>query len=114
MSRVKRGTIANKKRKGLLSHTKGFKWGRKSKFRAAKEALLHAWDYSYRDRKVKKRQFRSLWQIQINAACRKEGRKYSQFANSLSKSKIEIDRKILAKIAKEEPEIFKEILNVAK
>jgi len=68
MARVKRGKTAHKRRKKVLKHTKGFRWERKSKYKAAKEALMHAWKYAYRDRRVKKREFRKLWQIQINAA----------------------------------------------
>ncbi|PIS40272.1 MAG: 50S ribosomal protein L20, partial [Candidatus Nealsonbacteria bacterium CG08_land_8_20_14_0_20_36_22] len=79
MVRVKRGKTAHRRRKNLLKHTKGFRWGRKSKYRLAKEALLHAWKYAYRDRRTKKREFRKLWQIQINAACREQGLSYSRF-----------------------------------
>ena len=78
MARVKRGKTAQKRRKSLLKHTKGFRWGRKSKYRAAKEALLHAWSHAFRDRKKKKGNFRRLWQIQINAACKKLGISYSK------------------------------------
>ena len=114
MTRVKRGTIANKRRKNVLKHTKGFCWGRKSKFKAAKEALLHAWTYAYRDRKVKKRTFRQLWQIRINAACREQGITYSRFIEALKKNKIEIDRKVLSELAKDHPEIFTKIVEKAK
>lgn len=109
MVRVKRGIIAHKRRKNLLKDAKGFKWGRKSKYRQAKEALYHAWSYNYRDRKTKKREFRKLWQVQINSACRKQGLSYNEFINLLKKNKIELDRKILANIGKNYPEIFKEI-----
>ncbi len=110
MVRVKRGKAARKRRKHLLKHAKGFRWGRKSKYRLAKEALMHAWEYAYRDRRVKKREFRKLWQIQINAACRQLGISYSRFINSLKKNKIELDRKILANLARDYPEIFKKIV----
>ena len=110
MTRVKRGTIAHKRRKHLLENTKGFCWGRKSKFALAKQALMKAWSYSYRDRKVKKREFRKLWQIQINAACRTAGISYSKFIAGLKRNKIELDRKILSQLAKEKPEFFKKIL----
>ena len=79
MPRVKRGKTATNKRERLLKHAKGFKWGRKNKYRAAKEALMKAWTYSYRDRRTKKREARRLWQVQINAACREHGLKYNQF-----------------------------------
>jgi len=110
MVRVKRGKIAHKRRKHLLKYARGFKWGRKAKYRAAKEALFHAWTYSYRDRKKKKGEFRKLWQIQMNAACRKQGLSYSKFIASLKNNKIEIDRKILAGLAKDYPEIFEKIV----
>jgi len=73
MPRVKRGTIKHKKREKLLRYTRGFRWGRKSKKRAAKEALLHAWTHTFRGRKQKKRDFRRLWNLRINAAVRTEG-----------------------------------------
>lgn len=113
MVRVKRGTTAHKKRKHLLKYAKGFRWGRKSKFKAAKEALLHAWTYAYRDRRTKKREFRRLWQTQINIACRELGMSYSKFIAGLKKNKIEIDRKMLAETAKERPEIFEKIIEEA-
>ncbi len=114
MARVKRGTTANKRRKKVLKQTKGFRWGRKSKFRLAKEALAHALTYAYRDRKVKKREFRRLWQIQINASCRQMGISYSKFINGLKKNKIELDRKILADLGRNKPEIFKKIIEKSK
>jgi large subunit ribosomal protein L20 len=114
MSRVKRGKIAHKRRKHLLKYVKGFRWGRKAKYRAAKEAIYHAWEYAYRDRKVKKRDFRRLWQIQINAACRQLGIPYSKFIAGLKKNKIELDRKILSQLAKDQPEIFEKIIEKVK
>jgi len=114
MVRIKKGRIAHRRRKRLLQHTKGFKWARRKKFRWAKQALLKAWPYAYRDRKRKKREFRSLWQIQINAACRQLGITYGQFIHGLKQKKIEIDRKILAELAKNHPEIFKEIVEKVK
>ena len=114
MVRVKRGKAAHKRRKHLLKYAKGFRWGRKSKYRLAKEALMHAWKYSYRDRKAKKREFRKLWQVQINAACRQQGISYSKFIHGLKKNKIELDRKILAALAQKYPEIFKKIVERAK
>jgi large subunit ribosomal protein L20 len=114
MVRVKRGKIAHKRRKHLLKYAKGFRWGRKTKYRAAKEALYHAWEYAYRDRRNKKRDFRKLWQIQINAACRQQGLSYSKFIARLKKNKIELDRKILSTLAKTHPEIFKKIVEKVK
>ena len=114
MVRVKRSTTTHKKRKRILKQTKGFMWGRKSKYRLAKDALFHAWTHAYHDRKKKKRNFRSLWQIQIGAACKKQGVSYSKFINILKKSKIEINRKMLSELAKEQPDIFKKIVEKAK
>ena len=111
MPRVKRGIIAIKRRRKILKYTKGFKWGRRSKERAAKEALLHAWSHAYRDRRVKKRTARGLWQIQLNAAVRQYGLNYSRFTHGLKKSRIELDRKVLSELARNHPEIFKEIIN---
>jgi len=110
MVRVKRGKIAHKRRKRLLKYTKGFRWGRKSKYRLAKAALFHAWTHAYRDRKRKKREFRQLWQIQINAACRQFGMTFSQFINKLKKNKIGLDRKILSDLAQNHPQIFEKIV----
>ena len=110
MVRVKRGTISHKKRKHLLEHVKGFHWGRKSKFRLAKQALMKAWSYAYRDRKVRKRSFRQLWQIQISAASRKSGLSYSRLMHLLKQKNIALDRKILSEIAREKPEIFEKIV----
>jgi len=114
MVRVKGGKFSQKRRGHLLKYAKGFRWGRKAKYRAAKEALYHAWEYAYRDRKTKKREFRKLWQIQINAACRETGISYSRFINSLKKNKIELDRKILANLANNHPQIFAKIMERVK
>ncbi len=113
MTRVKRGVQANRRRKRLLKHAKGFKWTRKTKYRQAKEALLHAWSHQFSDRKKKKRNFRRLWQIKINAAARENGVSYSRLIARLKKAKIELDRKMLADIAEYHPEIFKQILSIA-
>ena len=114
MVRIKRGTTAHKRRKRILKLTKGFRWGRKSKYRLAKDALFHAWTHAYRDRKKKKRIFRGLWQTQINAASREKGISYSKFIHALKKNKIEIDRKILSELAREHPVIFEKIIEKAK
>jgi large subunit ribosomal protein L20 len=110
MVRVKRGKIARKKRKRLLKKVKGFKWGRKKRYRLAKQALTKALIHAYVDRKRKKREFRRLWQTQISAACKKFGISYSKFINLLKQKKIELDRKILAEISKNYPEIFEKII----
>jgi len=112
--RVKGGKFSQKRRRHLLKYAKGFRWGRKTKYRAAKVALMHAWEYAYRDRKAKKREFRALWQIQINAACRQLGISYSRFIYGLKKNKIELDRKILANLAQNHPQIFEKIAERAK
>lgn len=114
MTRVKRGKIAHKRRKHLLKYAKGFRWQRKSTFRAAKEALLHAWTYAFRDRKRKKREFRRLWQVQISAACKKLGISYSKFIHLLKEKNIELDRKILSQLSQNNPEIFEKIVKKIK
>lgn len=114
MTRVKRGTIAHKRRKHLLKYAKGFRWGRKSKYRLAKDALTHAWTHSFRDRKRKKREFRQLWQVQISAACRQQDLSYSKFIFGLKKNKVGLDRKILSQLAQTHQEIFKKIIETAK
>ena len=114
MSRVKRGTIAHKRRKKILKYAKGFKWSRNTHYRAAKEALLHAWSKSYYDRKKKKGEFRTLWQIKIGAASRLNGLSYSRFINGLKKANIELDRKILSDLAENNPEVFSKIVDRAR
>ena len=86
-------------------------WTRKTKYRQAKEALLHAWSFQFADRKKKKRDFRRLWQLKINAAARENGISYSKLINQLKKDKIDLDRKILADLAEHNPEVFKKILS---
>mgnify|MGYP001597423113 CR=1 FL=1 len=110
MPRVKRGKTAHKKREKLLKYTKGFKWGRKSKERAAKEALLHSWSRAFKGRKEKKREYRALWNVRINAAVREHGMKYSDFIHALKQKNITLDRKILSDLARTEPEVFKKIV----
>ncbi len=114
MARVKRGKAAHKKRKRILKQTKGFKWGRKTHYRLAKDALRHAWTHAYRDRKRKKRDFRQLWESQISAACRQHEISYSRFINALKKNKIDLDRKMLSQLAQEHPHIFKKIVEKVK
>ena len=110
MTRVKRGTIAHKKREKVLKYAKGFRWGRKSKERAAKEALLHAWSYAFRGRKEKKRNFRRLWNVKINAAVRQNNLSYGKFINALKKHNIALNRKTLAELAEHEPKVFAKIM----
>lgn len=97
-----------------MENTKGFKWGRKSKYRLAKEAMQKAWTYAYRDRKKNKSNRRALWQISINAAVRPMGLSYSKFIDGLKKNKIELDRKVLAQLAKDNPETFSKIVEKVK
>ncbi len=113
MTRVKRGTIAHKKREKVLKKTKGFRWGRKSKEKAAKEALLHAQSRMLRGRKEKKRNYRAVWQVRINAAVRAQGGTYSKFIAALKAKNIIIDRKILAELAQKHPEAFQTIYIMA-
>lgn len=85
-------------------------WGRKNRYKVAKDAVRHALSHAYFDRRKKKGDFRTLWNIQINAACREQGITYSQFINTLKKNKIELDRKTLADLAQNNPESFKKIV----
>jgi len=114
MPRIKRGKVAHQKRERLLKYTKGFRWGRKSKERAAKEALLHGFRRRFKGRKEKKRDFRTLWNVQINAAARLNGLKYGSLMSALKKKSVKLDRKILADIARSEPETFRKIAEFAK
>lgn len=114
MPRVKRGKTHLKRRKALLKEAKGFKWGRKKLIKLAKTAVTKAGVYAYRDRRTKKREFRKLWQIRINAAAREEGTTYSKLIAGLAAKNIELDRKILADLAVNNPEIFKKIVEAAK
>jgi len=114
MSRIKRAVQARKHRKNVLKQTKGFKYGRKSKFKLAKDALRHALSYAYRDRKAKKRTFRNLWNLQINALARENGITYSRLIEGLKNKKIELDRKVLSELAKKHPEIFVKIIEEVK
>jgi large subunit ribosomal protein L20 len=114
MPRVKRGVGATKRRGNVLKATKGFTWGRKSKERAAKEALLHAYSHAFRGRKEKKRNYRTLWNVKINAAAREESISYSKLIAALKKKKIALDRKILADLAEHEPKVFKKVLEAIK
>ena len=109
MARVKRGVTAHAKHKKVLEQAKGF-WGRrKNTIRAAKAAVDKAGQYAYRDRKVRKRSFRALWIQRLNAAARIEGMTYSRFIHGLDQAGIDIDRKVLADIAGNDPAAFKAI-----
>jgi large subunit ribosomal protein L20 len=114
MTRVKRGVAASKRRKNLLKLAKGFRWRRKSHFRAAKEAVIKAGKYAHRDRRAKKRTFRSLWITRLNNALRLYGLKYSQFIALQKEKQIEIDRKALSQMAVENPNVFKAFIEKVK
>jgi len=107
VSRVKRSVHARKKRRATLERTKGYRGQAKSSYKRAKEALLKADSYAYRDRRNRKRDFRRLWIVRINAAARQEGMSYSQFMHGLKEAGIEVDRKVLADIAVRDPETFR-------
>ena len=113
MARTKRGVISKAKHKKVLKSVKG-QWGRrKNTIRVARQAMEKAMQYAYRDRRNKKRDFKSLWIQRINAGVRSEGLTYSNFINGLNKSGIKLDRKILAEIAYDNPEAFKTIVKKA-
>jgi large subunit ribosomal protein L20 len=107
VSRVKRSTHARKKRRAVLARTKGYRGEAHSSYKRAKEALLKADSYAYRDRRNRKRDFRRLWITRINAAARREGMSYSQLMHGLRLAEIELDRKVLADIAVRDPETFR-------
>ena len=111
MSRTKRGVTSRARHKKVFKAVKG-QWGRrKNTIRIARQAMEKAMQYAYRDRRAKKREFRSLWIQRINAGVRAEGLTYSRFINGLNKSKIKLDRKVLADLAYNNPEAFKSLVN---
>ncbi len=114
MSRVKRSVHARKKRRATLERTKGYRGQASKSYKRAKEALLKADSYAYRDRRNRKRDFRRLWIIRINAAARQEGMSYSQFMHGLKEAGIEVDRKVLADIAVRDPETFRRFADRAR
>ncbi len=106
MARVKRGTTKNKRRKNILAQTKGYRFGRKSKERVAKEAIVHAGTHAFRHRRTKKRDYRQLFTLRINAGAREAGFSYSKLMGALKKAGITLDRKSLSTLAKDYPETF--------
>jgi large subunit ribosomal protein L20 len=114
MPRVKRGVTARARHKKVLEQAKGFRGRRKNVFRVAKQAVMKAGQYAYRDRRVRKREFRALWIARINAAARECGMSYSVFMNGLKKSAIELDRKVLADLAVFDKAAFAKIASQAK
>src|SRR5512135_2176932 len=114
MPRVKRGFKARRRRNKVLKLAKGFRGARSKLFRSATEAVDRALNYAFRDRRVKKRDFRALWITRINAASRLNGLSYSKLIHGLKKANVEIDRKVLADLAVSDPRGFTEITNLAK
>ena len=114
MARVKRAVPARKRRKAVLKRAKGY-YGNKSRtFRGANEQLMHSGQYAFRDRRARKGEFRRLWIQRINAACRQNGTTYSRFINGLKLADVEVDRKILAELAVNDPAAFTALVEVAK
>jgi large subunit ribosomal protein L20 len=111
--RVKRGVAARSKHKKVLALAKGMQWARRRSYRMAKQAVIRALQYAYRDRRNKKRDLRGTWITRVNAAARENGITYAQLVNSLKKSQIELDRKILAELAATEPKAFAEVVKAA-
>ena len=114
MARVKRGVTARRRHKKILKLAKGYYGARSRTFRVAKQAVIKAGQYAYRDRRQRKRQFRALWIVRINAAARQFGLSYSRLINGLSKAQIEVDRKVLADLAVHDIKAFGAIAEKAK
>lgn len=114
MVRVKKGVHALKKRRKVLKQAKGFRWGRKNKERLAREALLHAGPHAFSGRKLKKRNFRKLWQTKIGAAAKAGGISYSKFIFALAQKNIGLDRKVMAELAEKHPQIFAKVMETVK
>lgn len=114
MTRVKRGVTAKARHKKVLKQAKGYYGARSRVFRVAKQAVIKAKQYAYRDRKQRKRQFRSLWIVRINAGARESGLSYSQFMNGLTKANIELDRRVLADLAVHDKAAFADLVEKAK
>ena len=114
MPRVKRGVTARARHKKVLEQAKGYRGRRKNVYRVAKQAVMKAGQYAYRDRRAKKREFRALWIVRINAAAREVGMTYSTLINGLKKSDIEVDRKVLADLAVYDKVAFQQIAEQAK
>ena len=114
MPRVKRGVTARARHKKVLALAKGFRGRRKNVYRVAKQAVMKAGQYAYRDRRQRKRQFRQLWIVRINAAARENGLSYSKFMNGLKKASINIDRKVLADLAVFDKPAFAKLVEPAK
>ena len=114
MARVKRGTIAHARHKKVLKRAKGYYGRRKNVYRVAVQAVTKAGQYAYRDRKQRKREFRALWIVRINAAAREHGLNYARFIHCLLRASIELDRKVLADLAVNDKPAFAELVGQAK
>ena len=114
MTRVKRSVHARKKRREVLERTKGFRGEANSSYKRAKEAMMKADAYAYRDRRNRKRDFRRLWIVRINAAARREGLSYSELIHGLKQAGVEVDRKMLADVAVRDPEAFRRFAELAR
>jgi large subunit ribosomal protein L20 len=114
MARVKRGTVTRRKHRAILERAKGYRFSRKILFRPANEAVLHALAYAFRDRRQRKRDFRKLWIVRINAAARQGGLPYNRFMHGLRQAGVEIDRKVLADLAVRDSGSFARLVEVAK
>lgn len=114
MSRVKRGVTKLKRRRNILSQVKGYRFGRSTKERVAKEAIAHAGNSAFKHRRAKKREFRQLWTLRINAASRTAGLSYSKLIGELKKKSIGLDRKSLSALAKDHPEVFERLADQVK
>ena len=114
MPRVKRGVAARKRKNRILKLAKGYRGGRGNLLKSAREAVERGWRYAYRDRKQRKRQFRALWIARINAAAREHDLSYSRMIHGLAQAGVEVDRKILAELAVQDPKAFGELARLAK
>ena len=114
MTRVRNGVVTKQRHKKILKEARGYFGSKHREFKSAKEQLMHAGQYAYRDRRQKKREFRKLWIVRINAACRENEISYSRFIEGLNKAGLEINRKMLSEIAINDPKAFSELVKVAK
>ena len=114
MARVRNGVVTKRRHKKILKEARGYFGSKHREFKSAKEQLMHAGVYAYRDRRQKKREMRKLWIVRINAACRENEISYSKFINGLNKAGVEINRKMLSEIAINDPKAFKDLVKIAK
>ena len=114
MAKVRHSAATRQRKKKLLRRAKGFRLDRSKQFQQARRAVMHALVYGYRDRKARKREFRALWIARLNAACRQEGLTYSAFMSGLKKAQVALDRKMLAQLAVQEPQVFKKLIEMVR